>query len=123
MPHVWLVRLRRIAGDTKSITGRESQYPSHLRVANEPQKWKNALIHWALIAHGSIDRCRASLSFDFLAGLVAGPGAILFRVTCVFAGLHFEPCVPPVLLTLAGIVPREASIMNLIHTSSGSNAF
>jgi hypothetical protein len=61
------------------------------------------------------------LCFYFMASLPTGPYTILFRVTCVFAGLHFEPCDPPVLLTLAGIVPREASILNLTYTGSGSN--
>jgi hypothetical protein len=35
------------------------------------------------------------LCFYFMASLPTGPYTILFRVTCVFAGLHFEPCVPP----------------------------
>jgi hypothetical protein len=61
--------------------------------------------------------------FVFVGSLLAGPCVILFRVTCVFAGLQVGPCVPPVLFDLASTLPIKVSIMNLIHTGSGSNAF
>jgi hypothetical protein len=51
-------------------------------------------IYRALVIRRPAIGCCASVSFYFMDGLVTGPYAILFRVTCVSAGLQFEACVP-----------------------------
>jgi hypothetical protein len=73
----------------------------------KPSYLSDALIHWALVADGSIIGRVAPLSFDFLAGLVAGPGAILFGVIPLFKGHGSGPCVPPRAFDLFRTMSRE----------------
>jgi hypothetical protein len=110
----------RKASDAEIYCRKRTPNLCQLRVANRPNKWKNALIYWGICGLWSIDRLLRSLVFRDT--LPTGPRGVLEQVTYVFAGLQYEPCVPPVLFALQIILPGEAPIMNLSYSLGGCNA-
>jgi hypothetical protein len=62
------------------------------------------------------------MSFCLLGWVPTGTYAVLQQAIRGVEGLQSEACVPPVLFAFAGIVPREASILNLTYILGGSSA-
>jgi hypothetical protein len=84
----------RLASDAKLLRKRMPNL-CELRVANSLVKLKNALIYWALIAHGPVDRSRGSLVRRDPLIIYSTSRAVLRKATSLFKGLQFEACVPP----------------------------